>query len=127
MTGTKSIEGIVMLAAKDIFKTIASRKYGDDFNVFVSFYEIYCGQLFDLINKRKRLNALENAKKAICIVGLEEKQVFSHKDIIDVSSTYNTPYGLDYNEINTIITNLKYFVTCGPWCSSHIIDVFGLV
>ena len=43
-----------MLAAKDIFETLESGKYGTDYQVFVSFYEIYCGQLFDLINKRKR-------------------------------------------------------------------------
>ena len=42
------------LAARDIFSTIKSQKYGPGFKVYVSFYEIYCGQLFDLINKRKR-------------------------------------------------------------------------
>ncbi|XP_063674402.1 kinesin-like protein KIF2A isoform X2 [Bolinopsis microptera] len=84
MIGTKQFPGIVTLAARDIFSTIKSQKYGTGFKVYVSFYEIYCGQLFDLINKRKRLNALENAKKAICIVGLTERLVNSHTSVIDL-------------------------------------------
>ncbi|KAL5258248.1 hypothetical protein ACHWQZ_G013024 [Mnemiopsis leidyi] len=84
MMGTKQCPGVVSLAARDIFSTIKSEKFGSDFKVYVSFYEIYCGQLFDLINKRKRLNALENAKKAICIVGLTERQVHSHTSVIEL-------------------------------------------
>ena len=35
-----------------------------------------------------RLNALENAKKAICIVGLTERLVHSHTSVIDVSTEH---------------------------------------
>ena len=46
---------------------------------------IICIKLYYII----RLNALENAKKAICIVGLTERLVNSHTSVIDVSIITN--------------------------------------
>jgi kinesin family protein 2/24 len=41
----------------------------------ISFYEIYCGKLFDLLNNRKDLVCREDAKQKINIVGLTEVPV----------------------------------------------------
>ena len=37
----------------------------------LSFYEIYCGRLYDLLNKRTELKLREDNKNNINIIGLE--------------------------------------------------------
>ena len=46
------VEGMYLLAARDIFKICREEQY-DDIRVGVSFYEIYCGKAFDLLNERE--------------------------------------------------------------------------
>jgi kinesin family protein 2/24 len=41
------VRGLYLLAAYDIFEIV---KQKSDFSVWVSFYEIYCGKLYDLLN-----------------------------------------------------------------------------
>ena len=60
----KNVEGLYMLASKEIFGKIAYLKH-NEIKVFISFYEIYCGKLFDLLNGRKTLVAREDAKAAV--------------------------------------------------------------
>ncbi|KAL2928526.1 Kinesin-like protein KIN-13B [Bienertia sinuspersici] len=45
------------------------------FHLFVSFFEIYGGKLFDLLNDRKKLCIREDGKQQVCIVGLQEYKV----------------------------------------------------
>lgn len=47
---TYSQKGLYLLASEDIFAYLAQQ--ADDIQVLVSFYEIYCGKLFDLLNSR---------------------------------------------------------------------------
>lgn len=58
---TNFVPGMFLLAASEIFSTIAQNKW--DLNVWVSFYEIYCGKLFDLLNERNTLFAREDGKQ----------------------------------------------------------------
>ena len=55
MIGNREVPGLYLLASHDIFSIIESRQYGTGIKVWVSFFEIYCGQLFDLLNRRNRL------------------------------------------------------------------------
>lgn len=41
-------KGIFLLAAEDIFKLLEGRE--QELGVILSFYEIYCGKLYDLLN-----------------------------------------------------------------------------
>lgn len=50
----QSIRGLYLLAAQDVFEM---RKNFPDVTVWVSFYEIYCGKLYDLLNERNLLHA----------------------------------------------------------------------
>lgn len=52
--------------------------------VVVSFYEIYCGKLFDLLNNREQLQAREDAKQNVNIIGLTVKGVSSINDFMQV-------------------------------------------
>ena len=76
--GTNSLEmgtpGLYLLSAFDIFSYL-EYEYYNHLEIWVSFYEIYCGKLFDLLNDRALLTAREDGKQNICIVGLTEKQV----------------------------------------------------
>lgn len=65
----KNIEGLYFLAAKDIFLELDH--YDEDLVIEVSYFEIYCGKLFDLLNNRQQLIAREDGKGAINVVGLQ--------------------------------------------------------
>jgi kinesin family protein 2/24 len=52
-------QGLYLLAAYDIFNILANYNY---LEIYISFYEIYCGKLFDLLNDRQQLHAREDAK-----------------------------------------------------------------
>ncbi|NXM29131.1 KIF24 protein, partial [Oxyruncus cristatus] len=84
MIGTQRNPGLYALAAKDIFRHLEASPSGKDLFVFISFYEIYCGQLYDLLNGRKRLYAREDSKHVVQIVGLQEAQVESVDELLEV-------------------------------------------
>ena len=82
MMGIKNkVPGLYLLAANDIFSLL--NEY-NNFCVFVSFYEIYCGKLFDLLDNKKILNVREDGKQNICIVGLTEKNVENLNDMMKI-------------------------------------------
>ncbi|NXG57650.1 KIF24 protein, partial [Hemiprocne comata] len=84
MIGTPRNPGLYALAAKDIFRHLEASQSRKDLLVFISFYEIYCGQLYDLLNGRKRLFAREDSKHVVQIVGLREIQVDSVDLLLEV-------------------------------------------
>lgn len=69
--------GMYYLGAEDIF-AIRDMEY-PTLEIYVSFYEIYCGKLFDLLNSREMLQAREDAKQNVNIVGLTTKRVCTPK------------------------------------------------
>lgn len=81
--GQISTPGMYLLSGFDLFNQLNSDEY-KHLQVFVSFYEIYCGKLFDLLNERNCLIAREDGKGNICITNLQEKQVCSLSDLMKV-------------------------------------------
>jgi kinesin family protein 2/24 len=61
MMGTTDgkVPGLYLLASYDIINYLT---HFPDLVLVVSFYEIYCGKLFDLLNNRKDLVCREDAK-----------------------------------------------------------------
>jgi len=55
-----------------------------ELELHVSFYEIYCGKLYDLLNNRDMVQCREDGKQKVNIVGLTEKQVVSVEEIMEV-------------------------------------------
>uniref|UniRef100_A0A8D2DGW7 Kinesin-like protein KIF24 n=1 Tax=Sciurus vulgaris TaxID=55149 RepID=A0A8D2DGW7_SCIVU len=84
MIGTHQNPGLYALAARDIFRQLEMSQPRRHFFVWISFYEIYCGQLYDLLNRRKRLFAREDSKHVVQIVGLQELQVDSVELLLEV-------------------------------------------
>ncbi|CAG2174323.1 unnamed protein product [Oppiella nova] len=78
-----SAKGIYALAARDVFKLLRSSKYkSEDQTVFASFFEIYSGKVFDLLNGKAKLRVLEDAKQQVQVVGLIERRVDSVEDVL---------------------------------------------
>jgi len=75
--------GIFLLAAQDIFRCLNSKEHSH-LGVYIAFYEIYCGKLFDLLNNRQLLHARENAKSNVVIVGLQEHLVENVTELMEV-------------------------------------------
>jgi len=75
--------GIFLLAAQDIFRGLNSKEHSH-LGVYIAFYEIYCGKLFDLLNNRQILHARENAKSNVVIVGLQEHPVENVQELMEV-------------------------------------------
>lgn len=58
-------QGLYVLAARDMFKLLQQPQY-QHLSAYVSFYEIYQGHLYDLLNNRKRLFAREDGNQNVC-------------------------------------------------------------
>uniref|UniRef100_A0A3P8U8H8 Kinesin motor domain-containing protein n=1 Tax=Amphiprion percula TaxID=161767 RepID=A0A3P8U8H8_AMPPE len=78
--------GLYALAVRDIFAHLATRRTHSSLQVYVSFFEIYCGQLYDLLDHRKRLFAREDGQKVVHIMGLRDVRVDSVSSLLEVIS-----------------------------------------
>ncbi len=67
--------------------------------VWASFYEIYCGKLYDLLNNKQLLHAREDGKQNVNIVGIQEKR------ITDVETLMQTIEFGNSNRVTGIIAN----------------------
>ena len=53
-----------------------------ELTVGASFFEIYSGKVFDLLNKKLKLRVLEDGKQQVQVVGLKEENVTSGDDVL---------------------------------------------
>ncbi|XP_020499390.2 kinesin-like protein KIF2C isoform X1 [Labrus bergylta] len=78
-----SAKGIYAFAAQDVFANLNHRKYSHlDLCAYVSFFEIYNGKVYDLLNKKAKLRVLEDERQQVQVVGLEEVYVSSAEEVI---------------------------------------------
>ena len=86
MMGTNdgSVPGLYMLAAYDVIELLQSY---EDLEIYLSFYEIYCGKLYDLLNNKEPVTCREDAKQQVNIVGLTEKKIVEVEEIMKLIST----------------------------------------
>ena len=78
------IFGLYALAGYDIFQIKNNEKKFRNLSVFVSFYEIYCDKLYDLLNNKNRLETREDYKHDINIVGLSENKINSIEELMRI-------------------------------------------
>lgn len=72
---TYTMQPLPLKASQDILSLMQHTYRNQGFQLFVSFFEIYGGKLFDLLNDRKKLCMREDGKQQVCIVGLQEYRV----------------------------------------------------
>ncbi|KAK6148852.1 hypothetical protein DH2020_016377 [Rehmannia glutinosa] len=72
---TFTMKPLPLKAVRDILRLMHHTYRNQGFQLFVSFFEIYGGKLFDLLSDRKKLCMREDGKQQVCIVGLQEYRV----------------------------------------------------
>jgi kinesin family protein 2/24 len=76
--------GVYAQTARDIFQRLSLPQYRTSIEIFVTFYEIYCGKVFDLLNNKKRLRVLEDQKGLVQVCDRKEQQVKSVQDVLNI-------------------------------------------
>ena len=82
MAGEKEVQGVNHQVAQDLFSLLDRENRGDVL-VFASYFEIYGGQVYDLLNERHLLRVMENRKRKVCVTGLKEMKMTCPQDILD--------------------------------------------
>merc|ERR1719201_2775629 len=86
--------GLQRRVTEQIFDHLARRstsgKGGEPLAVSLSFFEIYGGRPFDLLNNRQRLETLEDSRNEVQISGLTERVVTSPSDILQLIELGNS-------------------------------------
>ncbi|XP_038991466.1 kinesin-like protein KIN-13A [Hibiscus syriacus] len=73
---TFTMQPLPLRAAQDIVRYLNQPIYRNQkFKLWLGFFEIYGGKLYDLLSERKRLFMREDGKQQVCIVGLQEFEV----------------------------------------------------
>ncbi|CAK8681302.1 kinesin-like protein KIF2A isoform X3 [Clavelina lepadiformis] len=78
-------KGIYALAAQDVFHQLQKQTYRHlNLEVHASFFEIYSGKVFDLLNKKCRLRVLEDGRQQVQVVGLQERRVSTLDEVLQL-------------------------------------------
>ena len=77
--GGPTTEGLYLLAGQQLFHNLSRGQ-----TVHVAYFEIYCGQLYDLLNGRTKLHAREDSKQRVNITNLRENRVNNIHELLAV-------------------------------------------
>ncbi|XP_072173308.1 kinesin-like protein KIF2A [Diadema setosum] len=83
-------KGIYALAAADVFRSLNRPEHkSKELAVHCSFFEIYSGKVFDLLNGKAKLRVLEDGKQQVQVVGLQERAVKNTDDVLKLIASGN--------------------------------------
>ncbi|CAG9311923.1 unnamed protein product [Blepharisma stoltei] len=82
MLGESRVPGLYLLASQDVFERVSANSH--KLKILISFYEIYCAKIHDLLNERQQLVAREDANQKVNIVGLMETEVSTVEDLMRI-------------------------------------------
>lgn len=88
MIGNVREPGVYLLAVQEMF-WLRNYFFGD-LGIRVSYFEIYCGKLYDLLNNREQITAREDSKQNIQIIGLSKTAVQSTEEVVEMISKGNS-------------------------------------
>uniref|UniRef100_A0A8C7DRL4 Kinesin-like protein n=1 Tax=Oncorhynchus kisutch TaxID=8019 RepID=A0A8C7DRL4_ONCKI len=84
-------KGIYALAARDVFVMLKKPCYRKlELQVYATFFEIYSGKVFDLLNGKAKLRVLEDGKQQVQVVGLHERDVKCTEDVLKLIEVGNS-------------------------------------
>ena len=99
---TYTMKGIETLAIDALYENGA--KMGNKFDFYISFFEIYGGRLYDLLNNKNKLQVLDDKKGKVQIYGLinqlAETPEMMHR-IIDAANAIRTTHNTVTNETSS--------------------------
>ncbi|NWH21574.1 KIF2A protein, partial [Grus americana] len=83
--------GIYALAARDVFLMLKKPNYKKlELQVYSTYFEIYSGKVFDLLNRKTKLRVLEDGKQQVQVVGLHEREVKCVEDVLKLIEIGNS-------------------------------------
>ncbi|XP_061474975.1 kinesin-like protein KIF2A isoform X2 [Rhineura floridana] len=84
-------KGIYALAARDVFLMLKKPNCKKlELQVYATFFEIYSGKVFDLLNRKTKLRVLEDGKQQVQVVGLQEREVKCVEDVLKLIEIGNS-------------------------------------
>nr|XP_019586490.1 PREDICTED: kinesin-like protein KIF2B [Rhinolophus sinicus] len=84
-------KGIYALVAQDVFFLLETSAYEKmDLKVYGTFFEIYGGKVYDLLNWKKKLQVLEDGNQQVQVVGLLEQEVCCVADMLNLVELGNS-------------------------------------
>ena len=99
---TYTMKGIQNLAIESLFSELNKRN--KNFNIYISFFEIYGGRLFDLLNNKAKLQVLDDKNGKVQIFGLQEIPADNPQDmtyIIEQANAIRTTHNTVTNETSS--------------------------
>ena len=99
---TYTMKGIENLAIESLFQEI--KKINKKFEFYISFFEIYGGRLYDLLNNKNKLQVFDDSKGVTQIFGLIEYLAETPEDmrlIIDKANSVRTTHNTVTNETSS--------------------------
>ena len=99
---TYTMKGIENLAIESLFQEI--KKMNKKFEFYISFFEIYGGRLYDLLNNKNKLQVFDDSKGVTQIYGLQEYLAETPEDmrlIIDKANSVRTTHNTVTNETSS--------------------------
>ncbi|CAF0727101.1 unnamed protein product [Didymodactylos carnosus] len=75
--------GIYAQTTRDIFQRYEKR-FKQQIDIYCTFFEIYCGKVYDLLNNKKRLRVLEDQKGLVQICDRKEQHVKTVQDVLAI-------------------------------------------
>ena len=99
---TYTMKGIENLAIESLFQEI--KKANKKFEFYISFFEIYGGRLYDLLNNKNKLQVFDDSKGVTQIFGLQEYLAETPEDmrlIIDKANSVRTTHNTVTNETSS--------------------------
>lgn len=107
-------QGLYIMAARDIFSMLREPE-NQHLTAWIGLYEIYQGQLYDLLNERKKLFAREDGKNNVIVSGLKEYPIDNVDKLIQVfdygSSVRSTGQLFQFfNERSEVVYLYCYFI-----------------
>uniref|UniRef100_A0A671PDS5 Kinesin-like protein n=1 Tax=Sinocyclocheilus anshuiensis TaxID=1608454 RepID=A0A671PDS5_9TELE len=76
---------------RDVFLMLKKPNYKKlDLQVYATFFEIYSGKVFDLLNRKAKLRVLEDGKQQVQVVGLQEREVRCTEDVLKLIEIGNS-------------------------------------
>ncbi|NXO84387.1 KIF2A protein, partial [Sitta europaea] len=76
---------------RDVFLMLKKPNYKKlELQVYATFFEIYSGKVFDLLNRKTKLRVLEDGKQQVQVVGLQEREVKCVEDVLKLIEVGNS-------------------------------------
>lgn len=122
--------GIYAKTARDVFKLLKSPKYrSQDLVVSASFFEIYSGKVFDLLNGKAKLRVLEDGKQQVQLVGLCERSVDTVEEVLKLIQHGNSvrTSGTTSANAHSSRSHAVFQVILRPRASARLHGKFSLV